>query len=108
MARWWSGSRYDIPNPEDLADHLRRRLLFADARSMASDHFVGREDELDELRQRFSDTQGKAVVLWGVGGVGKSALVARLVGAAVADGLDGLAAAQVARGDVDDPAENPQ
>ena len=61
VARWWSGSRYDVPNPEDLADHLRRRLLFADARSMASDHFVGREDVLDELGQRYLRPQGRAV-----------------------------------------------
>jgi len=107
VARWWSGSRYDVPNPEDLADHLRRRLLFADARSMASDHFVGREDVLDELRQRFSDTQGKAVVLWGVGGVGKSALVARLVVEAVDEGLDELNPDLVALLDFDDPAINP-
>ena len=107
VARWWSGSRYDVPNPEDLADHLRRRLLFADARSMASDHFVGREDVLDELRQRFSDTQGKAVVLWGVGGVGKSALVARLVVEAVDEGLDELTPDLVALLDFDDPAINP-
>jgi hypothetical protein len=106
VARWWSGSRYDVPNPEDLADHLHRRLLFADARSMATDHFVGREDVLGELRHRFHDPQGKAVALWGIGGVGKSALVARLV-VEVVDDPDPWNRGVVALLDFDDPALNP-
>ena len=106
VAKWWGGLRYDVPNPDDLADLLRRRLLFADARSMATDHFVGRQDVLAQLWDRFRVPQGKAVALWGIGGVGKSALVARLV-IEVADASLSWDRGLVALLDFDDPALNP-
>ena len=106
VAKWWGGRRYDVPNPDDLIDHLRRRLLFADARSMATDHFVGRQDVLAQLWDRFRAPQGKAVALWGIGGVGKSALVARFV-VEVTDTSNLLDRGVVALLDFDDPALNP-
>lgn len=106
VAKWWGGRRADVPDPDDLVDHLRRRLLFADARSMATDHFVGRQDVLAQLWDRFRDPQGKAVALWGIGGVGKSALIARLV-VEVADASLPLDEGLVVMLDFDDPALNP-
>ena len=106
VARWWGGRRDDVPNPGDLTDHLRRRLLFADARSMATDHFVGRQDVLAQLWDRFRGPQGRAVALWGIGGVGKSALVARFV-VEVTDTSNVLDRGVVDLLDFDDPALNP-
>ncbi len=106
VAKWWGGRRYDVPDPDDLADHLRRRLLFADARSMATDHFVGRQDVLAQLEDRFRDPRGEAVALWGIGGVGKSALIARFV-VDVADASEPWERGLVALLDFDDPALNP-
>ena len=74
VARWWAGSRPGVPPPAVLAAHLQRRMLFADARAMATDHFVGREDVLADLRARYLAPAGRAVSIWGLGGVGKSAL----------------------------------
>jgi hypothetical protein len=106
VSRWWNGSRYEVPAPDDLSDHLRRRLLLADARAMADDHFVGRQDILTDLWQRFANPSGQAVALWGIGGVGKSALVARLV-VDVADHPYPSNRGLVALLDFDDPAVNP-
>jgi hypothetical protein len=106
VAKWWNRSRDDVPNPDDLADHLQRRLLFADARAMASDHFVGRQDVLAQLWKRYRNPKGRAVALWGIGGIGKSALVARLV-VEVADAELPTDRGVVAMIDFDDPALNP-
>ena len=81
-------------------------MLFADARAMATDHFVGREDLLADLRARYLAPAGRAVSIWGLGGVGKSALLARLVMGVVDDPSPddrGL----VVMLDFDDPAVNP-
>lgn len=106
VSRWWAGGRYDVPSPDDLGDHLRRRLLLADARSMADDHFVGRRDILADLRHHYRNPTGKAVGLWGIGGVGKSALVARFV-VDVVDDPEAWERGVVALLDFDDPAINP-
>ena len=106
VSRWWNGSRRDVPSPDALADHLRRRLLLADARSMAGDHFVGRQDILAQLRAGFANPPGRPTALWGIGGIGKSALVARLV-VDIADDPGPGGRRVVALLDFDDPAINP-
>jgi hypothetical protein len=106
VARWWAGSRPGVPPPAVLAAHLHRRMLFADARAMATDHFIGREDVLADLRARYLAPAGRAVSIWGIGGVGKSALLARLV-MDVVDDPSPYDRGLVVMLDFDDPAVNP-
>lgn len=77
VADWWNGAIPSVPPPEEVRTLVERVNLFSDVRSMASDHFVGREDVLLELRDHFRSTQPTPYLLCGVGGIGKSALVAR-------------------------------
>ena len=105
VAAWWDGHHPAVPDLRQatlLADRLN---LFADIRSMAADHFVGRSDILGELRQHFSQPGSRAFAVHGLGGIGKSALVGRHVTWAI-DTLGGPGA-YAAVLDFDDPTLNP-
>ena len=105
VAAWWDGHHPAVPDLREatlLADRLN---LFADLRSMAADHFVGRSDILGELRQHFHQPGSRAFAVHGLGGIGKSALVARHVTWAI-DALGGPGA-YAAVLDFDDPTLNP-
>ncbi|MGH3177207.1 MAG: AAA family ATPase [Streptosporangiaceae bacterium] len=105
VAAWWDGHHSAVPDLRQatlLADRLN---LFADIRSMAADHFVGRSDILGELRQHFNQPGSRAFAVHGLGGIGKSALVARHVTWAI-DALGGPGAYAVVL-DFDDPTLNP-
>jgi hypothetical protein len=105
VAAWWDGHHPAVPDLRQamlLADRLN---LFADIRSMAADHFVGRSDILGELRQHFSQPGARAFAVHGLGGIGKSALVARHVTWAI--GTRGGPGAYAAVLDFDDPTLNP-
>jgi hypothetical protein len=105
VAAWWDGHHPQVPDPQEallLADRLD---LFADITSMAADHFVGRLDILAELRRHFSQPDSPAFAVHGLGGIGKSALIARHVTWAI--GTPGGPGAYAAVLDFDDPTLNP-
>jgi len=77
VATWWDGNRSSVPDPVRLKKIVERLSLFSDAREMAQDHFVGRADVLAELRDHFASGSPPPFVIHGVGGIGKSAVVAR-------------------------------
>lgn len=106
VAAWWDGHHPAVPDIQQatlLADRLN---LFADIRSMAADHFVGRLDILGELRHHFSQPVARAFAVHGLGGIGKSALVARHVTWAIGT-RPGEPGAYAAVLDFDDPTLNP-
>lgn len=85
VAAWWDGRRSgvpDVPTANRIADRLN---LFADARAMAADHFTDRASVLRELRDHFASGEPLPFAMYGLGGIGKSALVARHVVWAVDD-----------------------
>jgi tetratricopeptide (TPR) repeat protein len=85
VATWWDGNRSVVPSPERALSIVTQANLFSDARAMATDHFVGRQAVLEELAEHFRSPSRRPYLLHGVGGVGKSALVARHLIACVDD-----------------------
>jgi hypothetical protein len=78
VAGWWQGRLEPaVPDPVLVTGVLERINLFADIRQMASDHFVGREDVLGDLRTSFLVGGSLPLMIFGPGGIGKSAVIAR-------------------------------
>lgn len=101
VAQWWQANNPEVPDQESVAAVLDRLNLFSDVREMAGDHFVGRRDILDDLRKHLGGSGPAVFGLHGIGGMGKSALLARHVVWALDE-----AHAAVARVDFDDPTLN--
>jgi hypothetical protein len=101
VAGWWDGARKDVPTPHRMVAEVGRLSLFGDVRTMADNHFVGRAQETNKLRKSFRFDRAP-VLLHGLGGRGKSALIARHIVWAVDD-----RGAKVALLDFDDPTLDP-
>ncbi len=71
---------------------------------MAADHFVGRHDVLALMRDHFPDDAPEAFGLHGIGGVGRSALIASHITSVLDEG--GGRPGDVALIDIDDPTTN--
>ena len=86
---WLTGVPAREPLPLPDLDAIRRRLdllrLVGPLRRMAGERFHGRVGELARNREHVDGPPGQPLVIWGVGGVGKSSLVAR----AALDLIDG-------------------
>ncbi|MEN4478760.1 AAA family ATPase [Mycolicibacterium cosmeticum] len=102
VADWWDGNNPTVPDPAAVASVVEELSLFADVRAMAGDHFIGRHDDLVELDAHLRSSAPRPLVVYGLGGIGKSALIANHIVSA----LDG-AGAKVALLDFDDPTLNP-
>ncbi len=76
VVRWFEGIASDLPSPAEVSAVLERRRLRGRLERIAGPGFRGREDDLHVLRAWAASDDGPCVVT-GVGGVGKSALVAR-------------------------------
>lgn len=74
LADWLGGAAPHIPDSASVRRALGRRELSASFRQMAGSGFVGRTELLATLAARQS---GAALMLHGIGGIGKSALVGR-------------------------------
>lgn len=86
VVRWFEGIAPDLPSPAEVSTLLERRRLRGRLERIAGPGFRGREDDLNALRQWAASNDGPCVVT-GVGGVGKSALVARFAAEQPADTL---------------------
>jgi len=76
-AGWFSGVVEGLPTPENVKIELERRRTRSRLRSIASPDFAGRKSELRKLDRWFKGKRPRAISVTGIGGVGKSALVAR-------------------------------
>jgi hypothetical protein len=96
---WLSGIAPTLPDVADIRRRLARTHLLEPFQHMLKDGFFGRESELDQLRNyvgvlppvtfggqvkraigKFFASQKRApMIIWGVGGVGKSTLLAKFV-----------------------------
>ncbi|MEU7532079.1 trypsin-like peptidase domain-containing protein [Saccharothrix sp. NPDC042600] len=75
--RWFSGVAPDLPAPLQVNRALERRRVVGRLREVAGPGFRGRTEELAALRAWFDDPGAGPMVITGIGGIGKSALVAR-------------------------------
>lgn len=76
VTRWLGVADARMPSRRALRRHIRLREFMEPLRDVATSHFVGRRKELDDLgRQLFGG--GPPVLIYGFGGVGKTALLAR-------------------------------
>ncbi|OUM04083.1 hypothetical protein A8M77_03475 [Variovorax sp. JS1663] len=98
VSEWLSGLLPNVPDTATLAAHYERHQLLAPLRALADRHFAGRSNEVDQLsdfvgvlppdslgtrlRRAIRSVQGwgsKVLMLHGLGGVGKSAVIARFL-----------------------------
>jgi hypothetical protein len=74
-ARWFAPVEPTLPKPADITIELERRRVRGRLKRLTGPTFFGRRDELGYLRDWFARPGGPLVVT-GIGGIGKSALVA--------------------------------
>jgi hypothetical protein len=80
--RWFAGVEPALPKPSEVSRVLERRRLRGRLATIAGWGFRGRENELALLAEWYEQHADDLLVISGLGGIGKSALVARF-----ADGL---------------------
>lgn len=76
-SRWFAGVVPSLPTPSEVTRELERRRVRSSLDSLAGSGFSGREKELKTMRKWFSREPPVPLVISGIGGVGKSALVAK-------------------------------
>ncbi len=79
VLRWLDGVISDVPDRRDLERRLARDELLQPMRSLVAKGFFGRQDWLAMLAAHVADDGGRPLVISGVGGVGKSTLLAKCV-----------------------------
>lgn len=93
LARWLQAVRWfggpepglpalvpGLPSPARIYQLLQRRRVRGRLVRIAGGDFVGRRDELVQMQHWFDSRSDAPVSIWGMGGIGKSALVARFLG----------------------------
>ncbi len=76
IVRWFSGLVSDLPSPAAVSRVLERRRVRSRLNKITDGDFRGRTAQLDRLRKWYEKGDGPVVVN-GVGGIGKSSIVAR-------------------------------
>ena len=75
--RWFSDVVPSLPTPADVNRTHERRRVRSRLLGIAGPDFRGRAEELGRLREWYKDQRAGPMVISGIGGVGKSALIAR-------------------------------
>ncbi|HEX2834184.1 MAG TPA: serine protease [Thermoanaerobaculia bacterium] len=75
-SRWFAGVSPELPTPAEVTRVLEQRRVRSRLARIASKDFTGREKELQLLQHWWTDEE-RPLSLTGIGGIGKSALVAR-------------------------------
>lgn len=73
--RWFEGVAPELPTAAQVNRELERRRVRSRLRAIATDNFQGRDDELATLRGWYAGDAPGPMVITGIGGVGKSALL---------------------------------
>jgi V8-like Glu-specific endopeptidase len=77
VSRWFQGVAPHLPSPADITRGLERLRVRSRLTAIAGPGFRGRKEQLATLREWFSEEPPVPMLVTGIGGVGKSALVAR-------------------------------
>lgn len=75
--RWFAGVAPGLPGAADVGRAIERRRLRSRLRTVAGADFHGRGEELQILHAWYDDPSAGPMTVTGIGGIGKSALVAR-------------------------------
>lgn len=75
-SRWFASVSPELPTPAEVTRVLEQRRVRSRLARIASKDFAGREKELQSLQQWWTNEE-RPLSLTGIGGIGKSALVAR-------------------------------
>lgn len=75
--RWFADVVSALPTPVDVNRALQRRRVRSRLRAITGSDFRGRTEELAELHAWYQEASAGPIVITGIGGVGKSALVAQ-------------------------------
>lgn len=74
---WFADVAPQLPTAADIERLIQRRRLRSALAAITGDDFLGRDDKLQTLHAWWRDVPSQLLYVWGIGGVGKSALVAR-------------------------------
>ncbi|RSM73151.1 hypothetical protein DMB66_03735 [Actinoplanes sp. ATCC 53533] len=85
--RWFGPVLPGLPSPAEVARVLERRRHRSRLTAIAGPGFRGRDAELGLLRSWLGQAQAGPMVVTGIGGIGKSALVARFASELPAEAL---------------------
>jgi hypothetical protein len=77
ITEWFADVVPELPSPAQVDRALARRRVRERLKGVAGTKLWGRESELEQLRVWYADPDSGPVVVTGVGGIGKSALLAR-------------------------------
>jgi hypothetical protein len=79
VVRWFDGLIVEIPQPREINLELEKRRIRSRLYAIAGPSFRGRSTELRKLSDWYATDTAGPLLLTGIGGVGKSALLARFV-----------------------------
>jgi len=85
--RWFAGLVPGLPTAAAVAKALDRRRVRSRLDSIAGEGFRGRKEQLEEMKKWFAATPPVPLCISGIGGIGKSALVAKFASSLPADTL---------------------
>lgn len=75
--RWFAEVEPSLPTPAEVNRVLERRRVHSRLQAIAGNDFQGRKDELNQLQNWYLGDEVKPFIITGIGGVGKSALIAK-------------------------------
>lgn len=75
--RWFANIAPSLPTPAEVNQLLTRRRVRGRLREIVGPEFRGRKEELDKLQTWYAAQPAGPMLISGIGGIGKSALVAQ-------------------------------
>lgn len=77
--RWFQPAISGLPTPFEVNQNLKKRRFWHHLEMLAGDKFQGRDEQLKSLHDWYARTNVGPMMITGIGGIGKSALLSRFV-----------------------------